>query len=243
MKTTVKTGFVLLTVFLLSSFFLTQSCEVMGEKGNGKVAKQERKVSNFTGIDIGGAFDVYLTQGATQSVFIEADDNLLDNIRTEVEGDVLKVYTEDPIRNPKTLKVYITTTGLKSIELSGAVDLETQNKLTGSTMDLRLTGASDSKIEIEVSKLDMNSSGGTNIVLRGKATEVKMDLSGATELHAFELAAEKYSLDISGAGDAEISVKDELNANISGAANLHYRGTPTKIIEDVSGAGSIKKVL
>ena len=64
-----------LSVMIMAIVLL--SCNVVGEHGNGNVVKQERKVAAFNAIDVSGAFDVYITQGSVQSVFVEADDNLL----------------------------------------------------------------------------------------------------------------------------------------------------------------------
>ena len=61
-------------------------------------------------------------------------------------------------------------------------------------------------------------------------------------LFAFDFPAENYKIDISGAGKAEINVSKELNVEISGAATVRYKGNPTKNVQDISGAGTVRKV-
>jgi hypothetical protein len=78
--------------------------------------------------------------------------------------------------------------------------------------------------------------------LSGSAKDVGVDISGAVDLFAYDLLAENYKLGISGAGKAEINVSKNLKLDISGAATVHYKGTPTNISQDISGAGSVKKV-
>lgn len=241
MKTAIKSGLIIVTVFFISSFFLTSSCDALGEKGNGKVSRQERKVDSFNALEVGGGFDVFLTQGTPQSVIIEADENLMDVIETEVQGNTLKISNNRSIKNAKSLKIFITVPEITSLELSGAVDLQTQNKLTGSTIEISISGASDSKVELAVQHLVLGSSGGSKIQLIGSASNVKMDVSGAVDVHAFDLLTDKFDLDMSGAGEAEINVKNELIADISGAASVRYRGDPPRVMEDVSGAGSVRK--
>jgi hypothetical protein len=236
MKTTQN----LLTLFF-TVVILFASCSVLGEQGNGNVQKQERKVPAFDAIEVSGAFDVYLSQGSTQSVIVEADENLLPLIRTEVRGSTLVIENKKPIHDSKSLKVYITLTDLKKIEVSGAVDIKSQNKLTLTELAIEISGATDATLDLAVQKLEVSSSGGSKMKFSGMANRLDMDVSGAVDIHAFDLLAEVVSLDISGAGEAEVNVTKELSADISGAATVRYKGEPAKIETDVSGAGSIKK--
>jgi hypothetical protein len=230
-----------LSVLLFTVVILFASCSVLGEQGNGNVVKQERKVSPFNAIEVSGAFDVYLSLGTTQSVIVEADENLMTLIRTEVEGNTLKIDNKKPIHDAKSLKVYITVTDLTKVELSGAVDLQTQNKLTLTGLELEISGATDAFLDLSVQKLEISSSGGSKLKFTGMANKVDLEVSGAADIHAFDLLAEIVTLNISGAGDAEINVTKELYAEISGAGTVRYKGEPPKVDTNVSGAGSIKK--
>ena len=232
-----------LSALLFTIVILFASCSVLGERGNGKVVKQERNVSAFDAIEVSGAFDVYLSLGSTQSVFLETDENLQPLIRTGVSGSTLKIDNKEPIHNPKCMKVYITVTDLKRIEVSGAVDVHTQNKLTLTELSVEISGATDATLDIAVQKLEVSSSGGSDLKFTGMANNVDMDVSGAVDIRAFDLLAETVSLEISGAGEAEINVTKELKAHISGAATVRYKGDPAKVDTDVSGAGSIKKAI
>ncbi len=241
MKTTRNstTGIISTALIIL---LIIVSCNVIGEIGSGNVIREERKVSSFNGIEVSGAFDIKLIQGTVSSVVIEADDNLMPLIRTEVRGSTLVIDNKKPISHSKSLKVFITFTELKSIDLSGAVDFESQGKLTLPELSISGSGASDGKLEMDVQKLSIDCSGGSKLKLTGSAKDVDVDASGAVDLFAFDFPAENYKLSISGAGKAEINVSKELNVDISGAATVHYKGNPTKNIQDVSGAGTIKKV-
>ena len=242
MKNTRILSTVVLAILLVNISTLFAGCRMFGERGNGNVIKQERTVPPFKAIKISGAFDIILSQGTTQSVIVEADDNLMSIIKTEVKGDELIIENTKPIRNSRSLKVYVTVKELKKIDITSAVDLETSGKLTMDELSIEGSGASDSKMELDVKKLDIECSGGSKLKFSGTATNVTMDVSGAVDIYAYDLLTESFHLDISGAGKAEINVSKELNAEISGAASVHYKGNPSKFIENVSGAGSIKKV-
>jgi len=241
MKTTSKNTKGIFTAILITLLIIA-SCNVIGEMGSGNVIRQERKVSSFNGIEVSGAFDVMLIQGTTSSLVVEADDNLMDLIRTEVRGSTLVIDNKRPIAHSKSLKLFITFTELKSVDLSGAVDIESQGKLTLPELAISGSGASDGKLDLDVQRLSIDCSGGSKLKLTGSAKDVNVEASGAVDLFAYDFPAENYKLSISGAGKAEINVSKNLNVDISGAASVHYKGSPTGIYQDISGAGSVKKV-
>jgi hypothetical protein len=226
---------------LINISTLLAGCYMVGEVGNGNVIKQKRDVGSFHSISVSGAYKIVLSQGSEQSVIVEADENLQSLIKTEVRENVLEIDNKHAISHSKSMKVYITVTDLKKIELSGAVDLESNGTIKADELTIEESGASDTKMDIAVSKLDLDCSGGSKLRFSGTASHVSMDISGAVDIFAYELATESFHLEISGAGKAEINVSKELDASISGAGNVRYKGTPEKLITDVSGAGSIKK--
>lgn len=231
-----------LAIIMVNISTLSAGCRMFGERGNGNVIKQERTVPAFKKIKVSGAFDILLSQGTNPAVVVEADDNLMSLIKTEVKGEELIIETTKPIHNSHSLKVYVTVKELNKIDISGAVDIETTGKMTLDELSIDGSGASDAKMNLEVKKLDIDCSGGSKLKFSGTATNVTMDVSGAVDIYAFDLLTETFHLDISGAGKADINVSKELKAEISGAATVHYKGNPAKFVEDVSGAGSIKKV-
>lgn len=77
--------------------------------GNGKVEKENRDLSGFTGVQISSGIDVYLSQGDQFEVVVEADENLHDVILTRLEGKMLVVKTDHVnIRNARAKIVHVT---------------------------------------------------------------------------------------------------------------------------------------
>jgi len=237
-RTIINQGLFILTIFLLAVF---SGCDVFGERGNGKTSSETRAVSTFNSIDVSGAFDVYITQGTVQSVIVETDENLQKFIKTKVEDNILHIETREPISHYTCMKIHLTVTELKKIDVSGAVDIRTENKLTVPDLSIDASGAADAKMDLAVQKLKIDCSGGSKLKFSGTAGEVRLDASGAVDLFAYDLVAESVYLEISGAGKAEINVTKILDAEISGAGSVRYKGSPEKVMENVSGAGSIKR--
>ena len=224
------------------SGLLTACNSIIGIHGNGNVLKETRTVSSFKGIEVSGAFDILIRQGAVEEVVIESDANLLPVIVTEVKENILHIDTKKEVSHVTTMKVYITVKHLSSIDASGAVDIRTDGKLSGQELSLDASGATDTKLELAYQKLKLDCSGASKIRLSGYSNQAKLDLSGASDIFGYDLLVENYDIEISGAGNAQINVTKKLRAEISGAGSIKYKGTPADVDQSVSGAGSIKKV-
>ena len=240
MKTS-RTFFVLFVLMLLASTALMGSCiEITGIKGDGNVVKEERNVSGFTSLEVSGAFEVYLYQGKTEKLTLEADKNLMEVIVTEVKGDKLHIYTRENIKKATELNVYLTFEELEMIDISGAVSIEGEGVLEFDELYLDGSGASEIIMEMNVSSLHADFSGASEIELTGKAGSATFDFSGASELDALDFVIKHCELDVSGASEARVNVTENLEVDVSGAASVRYKGNP-QVSQDVSGAGSIKK--
>ena len=233
-----------LAIVLAVFFTIHSGCTYAfkGIKGDGNVVKQERDVSNFKGIDVGGAFKVYLTQGETEKLVVEADQNLMDVIETDVRAGVLKIKTSDDIKDATELNIYITFKDLNELDISGACDLIGENKFKLNDIDIDCSGASEVDMKFSATSVDIDCSGASNVDFYGSAESVNMDLSGASKIDAGDFEVEKYDIDVSGASSGKIYVTGELSVEVSGAANLKYKGDPKILEHDVSGAGSLRKI-
>jgi len=241
MKTTRIFSFSFFVCMFLGISGLFAGCSFVGAHGDGNVIKETRVVPAFDAIDISGAWDVSLKQGANQEVTVETDANIMPLVRTEVVGGVLRVEIRKPVNHTTKMKLYLTVKDLKKIEASGAVNIKTESTITVPELNIDGSGASEANMDIQVQKLILDCSGASKLRLRGNATNVKMDLSGASDIFAYDLLSENYDIEISGAGNAQISVSKKLQAEISGAGSVRYKGSPAEVNQSVSGAGSIRK--
>lgn len=190
-----------------------------GVKGSGVSASQIRNLNGFSGVDVGGVFHVEITAGRDFEVEVESDDNLLQFIKTEVSGGVLKISTNERIRSHTPLRVRISAPDIQNLDASGA------SKVT-------LTG-------IKNSKLTLDTSGASKIRLEGETAALTVDVSGASGVDAENLKAENADVDASGASHVSVFVTNRLISGASGASKIGYRGNPASIEKNSSGASTI----
>jgi hypothetical protein len=232
-----------LTVFAGISLLLLSSCRLHCVKGSGKEAAENRKVADFTKLDISGSYKVVLKQDSSLSVAITADDNLLKYIKTEVNGDKLKISTDN--KNFCTDRDIVITVGVHNIEAikaSGAIDIKSDGKIVAKNFGFDLSGATKINMDLDAADVSTDGSGVTEITLRGQASSHHVDLSGGGKIHAFDFIVGNYDIETSGASDCDINVLHELSVNSSGASDIKYKGNPTTINNKKAGISSITKV-
>jgi hypothetical protein len=209
--------------------------------GNGKVVSQTREVSEFSGIKVGSGIDVFLTQGETQSIVVEADENLQEWIKTDVTGNILNIYTEKSFRLAKVKKVMITCKTLDKIEVSSAGDVTGLSQFKTDKLDISMSSAGDLKFEVEANDITVSISSAGNVYLKGKTQMLKADLSSAGDLNAFDLEAKVGDISVSSAGNAKVFVTEEASFSSSSAGDINYKGEPRIKEIHTSSAGSVNK--
>lgn len=227
--------------FFAICFSTLLSVSLMGQSitGNGNVQKESRSHSGFTGVKVGGAFDVVLTQGNSYRVIIESDDNVLPHIKTKVEDGVLKIYTKGNFRKVNTMNAYITLPELDRLDVSGAADVTSRSTFRTNKMDIGLSGASDVALNIEVRDLDCGISGSADLKLSGSADNIKMGVSGSGDLDGSELYGHRGTAGVSGSGSIKVHLSDALTASVSGAGDITCYGNPSSRQVQTSGSGEV----
>lgn len=206
--------------------------------------KQERQVSDFTGIDISSAIKVVLTQGNTEKLILEGDDDMLERVITEVRGNTLFIKLKDGTYNKTSQEVtaHLTFKNLSRIDLSGAVTLTGTNSMKFNDLNLDCSGATKIDMNLTANKLDADFSGASTLKLEGTVQTLDMDISGASKIEASSLIAKNCYLDCSGASTVTIHVTDKLRAEGSGASKISYKGNPAVVETDMSGASKVNKI-
>jgi hypothetical protein len=89
---------------------------------------------------------------------------------------------------------------------------------------------------------DVSVSGSGKVEASGTANEIKATISGSGKILAADLEVDKCEVRISGSGDVEINVKNDLDAQISGSGSVTYKGNPSRVNSHASGSGHVRKM-
>ncbi len=166
--------------------------------------------------------------------------NILNQINTDVRGGHWDVFTEGCIRNHRGLKIYITVPDLAMIGLTGSGSIETYDMFETEEMSLILSGSGRLEVDVTAREVHTTITGSGKVEIDGQAEQADLDITGSGTYEGFGLETQTNYVQISGSGDAQVSVQNLLDVKISGSGNVYYRGNPT-VETDITGSGEVKK--
>jgi len=205
-----------------------------------------RQTGSFTGIEVSGGIDLYLSAG-TEAVAVSATKaEHRDRIKTEVQNGILKIRYESKsginidLSGLKKMKAYVSYKTLNSLEAAGGCDVIVDGTIKTNELRMNLSGGSDFKGKVDVDNLKVRQSGGCDVNIAGRAGTLSVDASGGSDFNGYDLMTEICDLEASGGSDVEVTANKELSAQATGASDIHYRGKPNVKRAKASGASEVK---
>lgn len=229
-------------VICVSSTFLWMACGSQPDFQNSQAKRisETRSLDKFHELEIHGNYEILLRKGDKESLVIEAEEEILKYLITEVQDHKLKIYNKEKISGISNVTITLTYTNLAGITSGGAGNIKSPTKISSESLIVKMKGAGLMNLAVDVDTLDVNLSGAGFISLSGKARIQNLSISGAGNLNAYELKSKACKVNLSGIGGAQIFVNDELHAQISGIGGIKYKGYPKRVKKEVAGLGRIK---
>lgn len=211
-----------------------------GIKGQGPKVTKTLDVSGFDGITLAFSGDVYLKQGSNYAVEAEGQENIIDNIETNVSGGIWRIKFDRNVRNHQGIKIYITMPKLTQAKIAGSGNIYSEGLFENvDHLALGVSGSGDIKMEVSANNVESRISGSGSISLAGKTVGHEIQISGSGDIHSYDLTATKCSIRVSGSGNCQVDVIEDLDVSISGSGDVTYEGRP-RIKSKASGSGNVK---
>lgn len=191
-------------------------------RGSGHVVTVSRPVAAFDAVSAAGAVRVIVERTGYEDVTVTAEDNLLPYLRTEVRDGVLHIGPSPGVRLDPRREIVVHVESWEVVEVSGS-------------------GAVAMEVELGwVPELWVTLSGASELVAWGSAGRQNVTVSGASRFDALDLEADLAFLNVSGASEALVWVHDRLEADVSGASQVRFRGNPV-VVASTSGASTVTR--
>ena len=233
-------------LFVVLTIVIATSCQDRGNnglfdciEGEGNKVTQELVVDEFHSLRLRGSSNVFITQGDFH-VTVEGQQNIIDNIELDVKDGEWEIEFEECQRDFTKLEFHISMPEIRSLEVSGAGDIIGENDFEVNDIDLKVDGSGSIQVTlIDAIDVDARISGSGKINVKGNANYIGSKISGSGDLETFDLETNIGNINISGSGDAEVTVFDELDVKISGSGDVYYKGNPLVNV-DITGSGDLK---
>jgi hypothetical protein len=224
---------------------LITSCNMnfsSGIAGNGNVTTEERDAEEtFTMIKASEGLDVYITQSETASIEVEADENIISLIATDIRNGVLVIHTEKNIGRCKSKKVRVSLPRIERIVATSGADVYSTQTLVVENIEVKSNSGADIKIEVEAEHVTCSTSSGADIKIAGTADSLTADASSGSDIQARDLEVRDCDASASSGADVTVTVSDKLIANSSSGGDVHYYGNPESVSKNKSVSGGVHK--
>ena len=212
-------------------------------QGSGKLQKQAREVGSFHGVALNVPGTVELRIGNTDSVTIEADDNILPLIDTVVENGTLRIRPARRNTNfrQSSLNIVIQARQVERVSVGGSGSITaTGLRAEKLRFDVGGSGSIDAR-DLDSRAVAIAIGGSGNFKASGKTEQLTASIGGSGNIQAGRLAAREVQVSIGGSGEAEVWAKDDLTISIGGSGEVNYYGDP-RISRSMQRSSSIKRL-
>lgn len=215
------------------------SVNVDFDQGSGVVITQTRQVSDFNRVSLNGIGDLTLVQGDRESLQIEAEDNVIKNITTEVRDGTLYIgFERKTILPTKPVKFFLTMRDIKDLETKGVSNIKAESVQTDQ-LHVGISGTGNIDIEdLSANSLEISISGAGNFNTGGQVDRQEINLSGAGNFNGEDLQSKTARVTITGLGKVTLWVTENLDVTISGTGGVDYYGEP-QVSQQISGLGKV----
>lgn len=209
---------------------------------------ENRNVGSFNALNVSSIFNVYISDGNSASVQIQASHDILRYITTEVVSGTLviklnKAPEKWEIQGKKRrIDISVSKSNLTSIGASGSVDVYGLGTIKAGNLRVSASGASDVKIKAEVSGvLTCTASGSSDIEIKGTGNSATIKASGSSDVEMKHFVLKSAKVMVSGASDATVNATEYLDLSASGSSDIKYYGEPKRVDVRKSGASDIER--
>jgi hypothetical protein len=227
-----------LIIILASSIF----CSCDGITGSGNIKSERRDVNQFEGVLTSGSIDVEIKNTGAPGVEVEADDNVLPYIVTNVNNGILEInYKHGMFFHDTHAKVYVTASSLRKLSTSGSADISAKDGITNNNLiDISVSGSGNITAMVNAPNIKASVSGSGNLELKGKTKNFDCSIGGSGEANCGDLLSENTEISVGGSGNAVVYSSVSLKATVGGSGDIRYRGNPTSPEIHKSGSGTVE---
>ena len=231
-------------VFAIAPLVFTACVQgIGGIRGSGNVKTETRTVRGFKAVELAGIGKLMVDQTGSESLTVEAEDNLLPYLTTEVSGSKLVIGTKPNtnLRPTKPVVFRLTVKDLEALALSGSGNVEAGD-LNSKRFVADLSGSGNLSLGIVTApKFELHSSGSGNFESQGvKSDDARLETPGSGSRTINRLDTKNLDVDQSSSGSIGLSGRsDNQEINMSGSGSYDAENLDSRTVTiDSSGSGS-----
>jgi hypothetical protein len=212
-------------------------------KRTGDIVTETRTVAPFKKIYLEDNVNVFITQDSVFEVKVEAGENLISLIKTEVRDSQIFISNDNKYNWTRSYKpkvnVYLRMPEIKFITSDGTGKIQSLNTITTPSFDYRLKDIGD--IELTVNNHDVlgHMHGPGDVYLHGATYHHACHIVGNGFIHAEDLTTSYTWMYTNTSGNIYMRVQGLLQLTLDGSGDIIYTGHPGTVETITRGTGKI----
>ncbi|MDH5615167.1 MAG: DUF2807 domain-containing protein [Acidimicrobiia bacterium] len=193
-----------------------------GLSGSGDLMTESRTVGGFDEIVVLGSGNVLVDVTGTETLEIEAEDNIMEFLTTEVVNGRLELGVEPgKLLSPRRdINYTITASQLDGVTITGSGNIDAT--------------------DIDTDTFEVTISGSGDVEPAGTSNHLLVTISGSGRFDGTALESVTGEVRVSGSGNVVVNVTGELSVSVSGSGDVQYIGDPA-LNSSVSGSGDVTR--
>ncbi|GAA4832752.1 head GIN domain-containing protein [Algivirga pacifica] len=230
-------------VIALFTLVVLASCSRERISPTGSVITESRDVDAFSAISIHNGFRVKITMDSTESVAVEAHENVQRYVNVKQVGNFLEIEKDRWVSFSSDVEVtvLISAKTLERISGSAGTMMEVEGTLSAEDLKLVLSAEGNFKGTIEVETFEADLSGGSTLELTGNTGHCDLEISGGGAAEGFDFVTDTFEADLSGGSTVKMSINGAMDVSASGGSRVTYKGSGVVEREQLSGGSTIIK--
>lgn len=220
-------NFPIVLVVAVCALFLT-ACQKETITPSTAITTVEKNITDFNALEVAGDFEVFITSGAaTESVKVEANENLQEHITIEKSGNTLAIKMKGNINinGNETTKVYISTKEIIDYKVAGDAIIQLENELVANKINLELAGDGQIIGMVDVQEITATIAGDSELNFSGQVDNFALKIAGDGQVRDYDLVCDKLEVDLAGDSEVFVTVMGTISVTAAGDSVLHFKGT------------------
>ena len=203
-----------------------------------------RDVGPYQGIRLEGPYKVTLTTGTEGRLTFEGNRSDLDKIEFYVKKGILTIKKENTSWfsdwKSDLVSIRIPVEQINQIILTGSGEIQAETILKTPRLKIIISGSGNINLEVNTPSLNGIVTGSADLKLSGLSAQIGFTVTGSGSIEASALKSQFGKAKITGSGDINMQITEELYGQVTGSGDITCFGNPKHQKIKITGSGDIR---
>ena len=212
-------------------------------KRTGDIVVDIRQIGGFDRIQVENNVNVFVIEDSVFEVRVEAGENIVSLIKTEVKNNTLIVRNKNRCNwtrsYQKPLNVYVHLPKLTYITSDGTGNIRSQNTFHTDTIDVQTMNSGDVELAVDNARVRTHMFGSGDIILKGATDEHDCSIGGTAYIYAGTLRTNYTYIHTFTLGSCYIHATNLLICVIDEKGDVFCTGNPATVERSQNSSGQL----